>query len=110
MKPFNRQAPSSLPWNRTSGSQGFRQGDGHRTDPTSDEGLRELYWVPVSSSNVDAISWSDQADYGLFVRFRDGAVYQYQASESQYDDMFGASSPGRYVHYVLSQLPYRRVY
>lgn len=102
MKPFDRNL---MPWNQRSHQPGFRQGEGYAADTPG-----ELYWVPVSSSNVDAISWNAGADYPLWVRFRDGAVYAYDTTEDVYDEMFGASSPGRFVHTVLSRMAYRRVY
>lgn len=113
MKPFNK---SLLPWNRTSNFPGFSAGTGQASDPVqgSEPEYQQVYWIPVSSSNVDAISWNSGADYKLWVRFKDkgdgngSPVYSYDATEDQYDDMFAASSKGRYVNHILKLLPYKR--
>ncbi len=105
--------PPPLPWEEVSGYPGFRAGEGQQADRTdADTGPAELYWIPVSSSNVNAISWNEGADFKLWVRFHSGAVYKYDVDEDVYDEMFSASSQGRFVWHVLrmGHFPYERVY
>ncbi len=115
MEPIGPMNLSKLPWNNVSGHPGFSEGDYHFTDSVEgDEGLKELHWIGMGSSYVDAIAWVEAADWKLWVRFKDrGAgkvVFKYNATEDQYDDMFSAASPGRFVNYVLNSLEYAQVW
>ena len=75
-------------------------------------------WIPVLSSNVKAIMYDPgNARYKvpvpprLFVRFRDGAVYQYlNVPRDVWQDFLGADSKGRFVYYNLTpSFSYSRV-
>jgi hypothetical protein len=97
-------APPLLPWERTSHYPGFRQGH-----PPEGRG-----WIAVTSSNVEAIRWDEGDAYPLKVRFlakdgRPASEYEYAVPFDVYDNMFAASSMGRYVYYVLKSYPYRKV-
>ncbi len=117
--PWERKpsSPPSLPWERVSHYPGYTEHNNPAVDNVEGES-QAIAWIPMGSSNVDAIAWVEAADYKLFVRFHDkgdgkgSAVYQYDVNEDVYDSFFSASSPGRYVWFVLRKggYPYRRVY
>lgn len=67
-------------------------------------------WVPVRSSNVAAVRWVG-GRFGLQVRFLNGGVYEYDAGEDAYDDLFAAGSKGRWVakHLKDRGVPYRKL-
>lgn len=77
---------------------------------------RETAWIPVQSSNVQAIRWMPDHPYPLQVRFRStklhpASIYGYQTPFEIYDDFFAAPSMGRFVWNVLrgSGYPYRKL-
>lgn len=71
-------------------------------------------WIPVTSSNVAAIRWAEGHEYPLEVKFRakgrwPETIYAYRVPFAVYDDMFAASSQGKFVWNVLRHYPYRRM-
>jgi hypothetical protein len=57
---------------------------------------------PVNSSNVVSVGWepaAQGADTGtLEVEFKSGGLYRYgEVPETVYEELIGASSPGRYL-------------
>lgn len=67
-------------------------------------------WIPVSSSNVDAIRWVG-GHWGLQVRFKKkGWEYAYHVPYSTFDEMLSASSKGKFVWYMRNAgIPYHRL-
>jgi KTSC domain len=59
---------------------------------------------PVNSSNLAAVGWEaadeNSPDIGeMEVEFRNGFVYRYEGvPRSEYENLLGASSPGRYLN------------
>ena len=100
MGPFDKQS-GQLPWNQTSHYPGYQV---HASPFGLVQDTGEVGWIPMGSSWVSAISWRPDETYKLWVRFHDGHVEKFDATEDDYDDMFGASSPGRFVHYRLNPL------
>lgn len=79
-------------------------------------------WIPVRSSNVQAIRWTGtpnetrRGSYSLQVKFlprggRPSSVYAYDVPWDIYDELFSASSKGKFIHYELiaNRWPYRRI-
>lgn len=58
-------------------------------------------WIPVSSSNVDALRWVPDSPYPLQIRFQKNAVYGYAAPYWQYEAILYAGSKGKAVWYYL---------
>jgi hypothetical protein len=57
---------------------------------------------PVSSSNIASVGWEPDQEGSvtgtLEVEFRSGHVYEYEGvPESEYENLLGASSVGRYM-------------
>lgn len=70
---------------------------------------------PVNSSNLAAVGW-EEGEQGsevgqMQVEFRNGAVYAYEdVPRSEYENLLGASSPGRYFNQnVLGIYDERRI-
>lgn len=85
-------------------------------------GTFETTWINVRSSNVEAIRWvgpqglTPKGAYGLQVKFlakggRPSRVYAYDVPFPVYDEMFEASSKGKFVWFALraNNYPYRRI-
>jgi len=58
---------------------------------------------PVNSSNLAAVGWEEGeegTDIGTMeVEFRNGRVYAYDGvPRTEYENLLGASSPGRYLN------------
>lgn len=76
----------------------------------------EVGWIPVGSSNVEAIKWVETDQYPLKVKFlaKDNypsRTYEYRVPLEVLDDMFSAGSMGRFVWQVLrgQGYPYREI-
>lgn len=68
-------------------------------------------WIPVSSSNVEAVRWVG-GNYGLQVRFLSkGWEYGYHVPYETYEAMLAAPSKGSFVWYALRNtgVPYTRL-
>lgn len=60
--------------------------------------MAEPQWVPVASSNIDAVMY-DEDSRTLSVRFRSGSVYSYADVDPQVaDELVKAESPGRFFN------------
>lgn len=70
--------------------------------PDDDAGDEGLGWIPVSSSNVDAVRWAPAEPYPLQVQFRSG-VYGYVAPYWMYEAILYAGSKGKAVNYFLKK-------
>lgn len=58
----------------------------------------DFEWIPVSSSNLDAVSYDDILRR-LFVRFKSGSVYQYEnVPKGKYQGLISAASKGSFFH------------
>ncbi len=64
-------------------------------------------WVPVTSSNVDAVTWfvrqrGMREEGVLAVRFKSGQIYHYPgAGEEVFKAMLEAPSKGKFVAHVV---------
>ncbi len=67
-------------------------------------------WALVTSSEIDAVAY-DSAGKRLRIRFRSGAIYEYDGVPSVvYEELLAAPSKGRYFsEYIRPDYPYRRV-
>lgn len=79
-------------------------------------GFEEAAWVPVSSSNVEAVRFVSGNEYPLQVRFlakgrRPSSVYEYKVERYVYDEMLTAGSQGKFVWHELRArgYPYRKL-
>ncbi len=70
----------------------------------------EPAWVRVTSSDIDAVAY-DSIGKRLRIRFRSGAIYEYDGVPPVvYDEFLTARSKGGYFsEYVRPEYPYRRV-
>ena len=89
------------------GMEGRFAGIEQELEPTTD-------WIPVSSSNVEAIRWVG-GQYGLQVRFLakkrwPSSTYEYNLGYSTFRAMLEASSKGKFVWAMRhANIPYRRI-
>jgi hypothetical protein len=69
-----------------------------------------LYWIPVVSSNLDAVAY-DAATSTLYIRFKSSGTYAYSnVPKHVYEGLMSASSHGEYhAAYIKNSYPYRRV-
>lgn len=67
-----------------------------------------MNWIPVSSSNLDAVAYENGI---LYVQFKSGWTYSYQnVPESVYQGLMAASSHGKYfAAYIKNSYPYTRI-
>jgi hypothetical protein len=70
----------------------------------------EPRWTPLASSLLDAVAY-DAAGKRLRIRFRSGAVFEYDAVRPVvYDELLAAPSKGGYFsEYIRPDYLYRRV-
>lgn len=70
----------------------------------------EVPWIPVSSSNVEAIRWVG-GNWGLQVRFKKkGWEYEYHVGHGAFQQMLHAPSKGQFVWWLRrSKVPYHRL-
>ena len=52
-------------------------------------------WTDVESSMMTAAAYADSR---LFIRFKNGRVFSYDAPRDVYDGLIGAESAGRYLN------------
>ena len=66
-----------------------------------------MSFVPVSSSNLSAVSYADGVHA---IRFKSGGVYRYfGVPETVYRDLLAAPSKGRYfARYIKNIYPFER--
>ncbi len=63
--------------------------------------------VPITSSNVSSIGYSDG---NVYVEFHDGSLYCYlSVSDNVYEQFCRASSKGEFVHQHLNYYKYKKV-
>lgn len=56
-----------------------------------------MNWIPVDSSNLNAVSY-DSTSSTLFVKFNSGGTYEYyDVPENVYQDLMSASSLGSFL-------------
>jgi len=73
--------------------------------------LSEIAWEEVTSSNVDAVAFDEQADT-IAVRFLSGGLYSYEIhhpampSQEIYSGLRNAESVGSYLHNVIKAFPF----
>lgn len=64
-------------------------------------------WIPVSSTRMSQVAWQDNK---LYVRFHDGAVYEYSNfTKSDFDSFLNSPSLGSELSRIDKIHPYRRV-
>lgn len=69
--------------------------------------LQKIDWTEVESSNVEAVSHSDEH---LIVRFKNGSLYSYEGvDEEVFYDLANAESVGKYLARVVkTTYPYQK--
>jgi hypothetical protein len=67
-------------------------------------------WIPVESSTVSEVAYDSEFEQ-IYVRFKSGTEYQYDACPPHVWAEFTApgQSPGKYLNEVLKDKPYREV-
>lgn len=67
-----------------------------------------MNWVPVSSSNLNAVAYENGI---LYIQFKSGSIYSYDnVPQSVYQELMSASSHGKYFSaYIRNSYPYRRI-
>jgi hypothetical protein len=67
--------------------------------------IPDLDWVPVSSSNIAAVAYEEMVTppyRRMWVKFKSGAVYSYDAvPRAIYDGFLAAPSKGEYLYYII---------
>ncbi len=80
---------TTIPYGKGSSVSSFTQSNKYQTSPS---------WIPVSSSNINAISYNHN-NQTLSIRFKSSGEYRFYSVPSYiYDGMLKASSKGQYFH------------
>ena len=72
--------------------------------------MTEIEWEQVESSNLDALSYNEEEER-LYIRFKNGSVYQYDGVP-KYEDVMLRSAPslGRYFNeHIKGVYPHEKI-
>lgn len=72
-----------------------------------EKGENFMNMIPVSSSRMSSVGWDNNK---MYVRFKDGAMYEYSnVSEPEFKSFINSSSLGKELNSFQTRHPYHRI-